>query len=63
MWMNASSTMVGASTHVSTPWAAMSVAAKRASSSATTSTRASIAQWVSSQDASFLALIFLQFSF
>lgn len=44
-WMNASSTMVGASTHVSTPWAAMNAAAKRASSSATTSTHVSTALW------------------
>lgn len=47
MWMNASSTTVGASTLVSTQWAATSAAAKRASSSATTSTRAFTALLVS----------------
>lgn len=47
MWMNACSTMVGASTLVSTLWAATSAAAKRASSSAITSTRASTAPLVS----------------
>lgn len=43
MWMNASSTMEAANTLVSTSWAAMNVAAKRDSSSVTTSTHASIA--------------------
>lgn len=49
MWMNASSTTVAANTLVSTPWAATNAAAKRASSSATTSTHASTALWVSAQ--------------
>lgn len=53
MWMNASSIMVGASTLVSTQWAATSAAAKRASSSATTSTHASTALWVSMQNTHF----------
>lgn len=51
MWMNANWTMADASTLVSTPWAATSAAAKRASSSATTSTHASTALWVSVQRA------------
>lgn len=49
MWMNVNSTTVGASTLVSTPWEATSAAAKKASSSVTTSTHASTALWVSVQ--------------
>lgn len=45
MWMNVSSTMVGASTLVSTPWAAMNAAVKMDFSSVTTNTPASTALW------------------
>lgn len=45
MWMSVSSTMVGASILVSTLWAATNAAAKTDSSSVTTSTPASTAQW------------------
>lgn len=45
MWMNVGSTTVGASTLVSTPWAATNAAVKMDSSSVTTSTPVSTAPW------------------